>query len=241
MGLTHSPKIVSDSLIFAVDAANPKSYPGSGTTWSDLSGKNNHFYLRNAPTFQNTHFSNDGLNDHHSTSGNANNFIWTPGGTIGNSTITIDMWVRSSDTNASGRFFTKPWNGSGQYNIFISPTDFILVCGTTSNSITFGRTICDGTWTNIVCWANATDMGYYINGTAYSGQKVHSITGDVPTSGNASLPCGLMTLYPYGEGWAGLESHNILGDISSCKMYSRVLTRDEVRQNFNAMRGRYGI
>ena len=84
-------------------------------------------------------------------------------------------------------------------------------------------------------------MGYYLNGTTFSGQKVHNITGDVPSSGNANLPCGLMTLYPYGEGWAGLESHNILGDIASCKMYSRVLTQDEVKQNFNAMRGRYGI
>ena len=37
MALTHSPRIVTDNLILCVDAANPKSYSGSGTTWKDLS------------------------------------------------------------------------------------------------------------------------------------------------------------------------------------------------------------
>lgn len=239
MGLAHSPRTITDSLIFALDAANIKSYPGTGNIWFDMSRKNNHFYLRNAPTFQGTYFANDGTNDHYSTSGNPNNFAWTPNGAVGNSTITIDMWVRSSDT--SGVFFTKPWNGSGQYNIFIYPTSFVLLCGTTSNSVTFGRTISNGTWTNIVCWANATDMGYYLNGIAFSSQKVHNITGDIPSAGNGNIECGLMTLYPYGEGWSGITGHNILGDIASCKMYSRVLTQNEVLQNFNAMRGRYGL
>jgi hypothetical protein len=240
MGLAHSPKIVTDSLIFALDAANLKSYPGSGTSWLDLSGNSRTFSLRNSPTFQTSYFSTDGANDHFSTSSSANTFAWTPNGTIGNSTVTIDMWIRSSDT--AGRFFTKPWNGSGQYNMWIYPDKFeILASGTTTNSITFGRNLSDGTWTNIVCWVNSTDMGYYINGNAHSGQKAHGLTGDVPSVGNGQIPCGLMTLYPYGDGWAGLTSHAILGDIASAKMYSRVLTAAEVQQNFNALRGRYGI
>lgn len=242
MGLAHSPRIVTDSLIFAVDAANAKSYPGSGTTWFDLSGRNNHFYLRNAPTFQTTYFSHDGLNDHQSTSGNSNNFIWTPNGVVGNSTITIDMWVKSSDT--AGRFFTKPWNGSGEYNIWILPDSFYLATGNpiASNSISFGRNISNGTWTNIVCWVNATNMGYYLNGTAFSGQKTHGLSGDVPSAGNGNIPCGLMTLYPYGDPWyGGAENFSILGDIASCKMYSRALTQNEVLQNFNALRGRFGV
>ena len=38
MSLSHSPKIVTDGLVFCLDAANPRSYPKSGTTWSDLKG-----------------------------------------------------------------------------------------------------------------------------------------------------------------------------------------------------------
>ena len=41
MGLAHSPRIVTDGLVLALDAGNTKSYPGSGTTWTDLSGNSN--------------------------------------------------------------------------------------------------------------------------------------------------------------------------------------------------------
>ena len=50
MAFNYLPKIVTDGLVFAVDAANKKSYPGSGTTWTDLAGNNNGT-LTNGPTF----------------------------------------------------------------------------------------------------------------------------------------------------------------------------------------------
>ena len=50
MAFNYSPKIVTDGLVFAVDAANKKSYPGSGTTWTDLAGSNDGT-LTNGPTF----------------------------------------------------------------------------------------------------------------------------------------------------------------------------------------------
>ena len=50
MAFAYSPKILTDGLVFAVDAANKKSYPGSGTTWTDLAGSNDGT-LTNGPTF----------------------------------------------------------------------------------------------------------------------------------------------------------------------------------------------
>ena len=50
MGLIHSPRIVTDGLVLYLDAANNRSYPGTGTTWSDLVGSNNGT-LNNGPTF----------------------------------------------------------------------------------------------------------------------------------------------------------------------------------------------
>ena len=50
MSLSHSPLIVRDGLVLCLDAANPRSYPKSGTTWSDLAGANNGT-LTNGPTF----------------------------------------------------------------------------------------------------------------------------------------------------------------------------------------------
>ena len=53
MGLTHSPKIVTDGLVLCYDAANTRSYPGTGTTWTDLAGSNDGT-LTNGPTFDTT-------------------------------------------------------------------------------------------------------------------------------------------------------------------------------------------
>ena len=41
MGIAYNPRIVTDGLVLALDAGNTKSYPGSGTTWTDLSGQGN--------------------------------------------------------------------------------------------------------------------------------------------------------------------------------------------------------
>jgi len=45
------PNIVTSGLVLQLDAANTKSYPGSGTTWTDLSGNGNNGTLTNSPTF----------------------------------------------------------------------------------------------------------------------------------------------------------------------------------------------
>ena len=54
MGLAHSPKIVTNGLVLCLDAGNTKSYPGSGTAWTDLSGRGNNGTLTNGPTYSST-------------------------------------------------------------------------------------------------------------------------------------------------------------------------------------------
>ena len=49
MALAHSPRIVTDGLVLCLDAGNPKSYPGSGTTWTDLSGNGNDITASGVP------------------------------------------------------------------------------------------------------------------------------------------------------------------------------------------------
>ena len=51
MATNYNPSIVTDGLRFCLDAANTKSYPCSGTTWTDISGKNHDGTLTNGPTF----------------------------------------------------------------------------------------------------------------------------------------------------------------------------------------------
>jgi hypothetical protein len=47
MGIAYNPAIIRSNLVLCLDAANPKSYPGSGTTWTDLSGFGNNGTLIN--------------------------------------------------------------------------------------------------------------------------------------------------------------------------------------------------
>ena len=66
MSLSHSPSIVLNSLVLALDAANIKSYPGSGTTWDDLSFYNNDGTLAGGPNYTSTSSGSivfDGSND----------------------------------------------------------------------------------------------------------------------------------------------------------------------------------
>ena len=66
MATNYNPTIVTDGLKVCFDAANPKSYPGSGTTWYDLSGNDNHGTLLNEPSFSSDKggcFTLDGTND----------------------------------------------------------------------------------------------------------------------------------------------------------------------------------
>ena len=66
MALHHSPRIVTSGLVLALDAADRNSYPGSGTTWTDLSGNANNGTLTNGPTFNSANGGSivfDGTND----------------------------------------------------------------------------------------------------------------------------------------------------------------------------------
>ena len=67
MATLYSPKIVTNGLVLCLDAGNNKSYPGSGTTWNDLSGNNNTGSLVNGPTFTGSFGGSvafDGVNDY---------------------------------------------------------------------------------------------------------------------------------------------------------------------------------
>jgi len=57
MGLSHSPSIATNGLVLYLDAANEKSYPGSGTTWNDLSGRENHHTLTGSPIYGSGRFT----------------------------------------------------------------------------------------------------------------------------------------------------------------------------------------
>ena len=87
MGLSHSPRIVTDGLVLCLDAANKRSYPGAGTTWTDLTANKNNGTLRNMTN----NFSTDGAGS--LTLDGSDDFI-DLGSQVSNlSTCTVSFWI----------------------------------------------------------------------------------------------------------------------------------------------------
>ena len=251
MALHHNPRIVTSGLVLALDAADINSYSGSGTTWYDLSGNENHGTLTNGASYGDSNggvIVFDGSNDYVTLSGgSAGNDLhaWTADGSVGSTVLCYEIWHKGTD--GSGRIISKPWNGAGSYNISIYPNIFELRVGTgipnspdEANNIPLPNLV-DGNWHQLVVWATSSDMGYYFDGNSNSGSISHGLTGGAGNYGQASLPLGLMSLYFYGEGWSGNTGFSNTGDIGLFRKYSRILTAEEVLQNYNATKTRFGL
>lgn len=240
MGFTLRPKVVTKGLILYVDAGNTKSYPGSGTSVVDITKSGNTGTLQGGPTYSSTNGGSlvfDGTNDFMYFTSPSNKFSWTPSGT-GIRSLTLDFWVKSAD--AIGNFISKPWNGSGYYNYRVD-TNTLFLQNNTGASLTYS-TLSTGNWEHAAVVITPTQMGVYRNGLLNAGFTNHGITGNLPPDlNNMNVNLVAMALYPYTDPWAGDTSHAIAGNLSMLRIYNKALTAEEVKQNFNAMRGRYNV
>jgi len=216
MALAHSPRIVRDSLAFYLDAANTKSYPGSGTTWTDISGKGNDGTLTNGPTFSSDYggkFNFDETNDYVDC-----------GNVLSQTAYTKSAWFRpeSSTRNII--------SGPANHAFWMVGTDNTLAAGhqgqwsRVSHAVPSGNML-NQWWNGVVTWNNSTGWVLYLNGV------------QVDTNSNTSGPGGTTGVYI-----ASYSGGNYFdGDIAQAIIYDRVLTATEVQQNFNAFRGRFGL
>lgn len=232
--------IVQDGLVLHLDAGVKESYGGAGSTIRDISGNGRNGTLYNGPTFsrsgQKPSISFDGSNEFIAVSSPSNTFDWTPSG-VGLNELTVDLWVKSEDT--VGQYFSKPWGG-GQYNININYNTFSLYCGT-GKSISISS-LATGDWENVVGVANSTQMASYRNGTVYTNFVNHGITSNSPPIGTAqNQPLCIMFLVNYGTGTYNLPQYAVSGNVGCFRIYNRVLSADEISQNYNATRHRFGL
>jgi hypothetical protein len=225
MAFNYSPKIVTDGLVFAVDAANKKSYPGSGTTWSDLAGSNNGT-LTNGPTFDS---GNGGSIDFDGS----DDYVNFSGFTSVASTGTICQWFKptiswsNSDPSQNMRLSGIHPNWEfGRTNSQAGGFAFDLGA---ANSVITSQTIWSNTlWYNmVITWdTGANTSKVYIGGTLdNSGTATNSTSTGTFEIGRS--PGGLTQLW--------------YGNIASVKYYNRVLTATEILQNYNALKSRFGL
>ena len=232
--------IVQDGLVLHLDAGVKESYSG-GNVWRDLSGNGYNGTIYNSALNVKTGGGSlqcDGANDYIGVSSPSSRFSWTPSGD-GLNSISIEMWVKSSDS--SGYYLSKPWNGSGWYNYLITYTSLDFRT-TQVKSLNFSS-LATGNWENIVCIATPTQVAVYRNGSINVAFTDHNITANSPGGGttNQNNPLTIMTVYPYGTGTWNIPGHAIQGNLSVVRIYNKVLSADEVSRNYNATRHRFGL
>ena len=246
MSLGHGASIVRDGLVLHLDAANVKSYPGTGTTWTDLSGNGNDGTLTNGPTFDSANKGSivfDGVND----TCNINTSV----GNFGTSDFTIGFWYNKSVVDSNKCFMAKSNGGNPitDYGwLFNNPsgtTEFGFACASVTGSWgidgsytikTTGADLVGTGWGYIVVVADrsSTDVSFYKNAEELSTTSYVGGNGKFNLVG--TLSNNLTTKI-------GAESDNLYINtkMSMVQFYNRALTADEIKQNFEAFRGRYGI
>jgi hypothetical protein len=227
MGINYSPVVVRDGLVLHLDAGNPKSYPGSGTTWTDLSGNGNTGTLTNTPTYDSTNGGSIVF------AGTARIAIVNTAGLnlTGSSPISIITWIKP--TSGGGMVMS----GGTAYGLFSEASIRYWYYDSNPNWKNFSSTtspITNAVWNQIAVThvpGSVSLPTFYYNGTALATSGAAPTPINTGTASSATI--GEYNVYqPYSQ---------FLGRIAISLMYNRVLTAAEVKQNFNAYRGRFGL
>ena len=227
MSTRYNPRIVTDRLVLHLDAANPKSYIGSGTDWKDLSGKDNDTTLVNSPTYSSNnagYFDFDGSNDH----------VTLPTLDIAGNELTFSVWNYGITTKTSSIIYLQdsgnhrmlnvhlPWNNGTVY-FDKGGNNYDRIQKTATNAEYQG-------WHHWAFTANAStgSMKIYLDSALWHSGTGHTktftnITGSVKKIGTSHL-----------NQW-----HR--GYISNLQLYKKELSQTEVTENFNADKGRFGL
>lgn len=221
--LNHNPRIVTNGLVLCLDAANPKSYSGSGTNWKDLSGNGNYGTLINGVGYSADNKGTmvfDGVND----------FVLTdffPSESILGNKFTWSFWAKytrfannigSHGNSTEPRFYTQLTSTNGRLRTAIGDTFY--------DSATLGTENLNK-WLMISFVYNEGIVKTYVNA------NLKDERSGVSFIGTSSSPWTVGSGFNNSRFFEGQSSNHII--------YNRALSEAEIRQNYNALRGRYGL
>jgi hypothetical protein len=229
LSVQYNPKIITDGLVLCLDAANPKSYGGSGTTWTDLSGLGNTGTLVNGVGYNASNggsLSFDGVDDYV----NLGSFF-----TYQN--FTISLWVSPGSATQSQYANIFDNNHTGIINFVLQQNNL------NHNEYGFGvnlnpnpgsgvnlPTLAVNVWTHLAFTFTPSDRVIgYVNGSFYN-------QGNLANNKNILYSNQKLSIARWSNG-----GRHWNGRISNFSVYNRVLSAAEVQRNFLAMRGRFGI
>ena len=232
----YGPRIVTDGLVLCLDAANPKSYSGSGTAWADLSENRNNGTLTNGPTFNAGNGGRivfDGTNDRVDLGSNFSTYLNQT------NSFTIECFVYPESTQAQ---YADIW-GNHTDNV----TGIVLQQNASTHnnySWGFGNGVSWGTsvatsffnltalaWNHLVAIRNGNTLFTYVNGTKVTEDSANN----QPLAPNPSIN------FQIGTGYNLNGTRYFRGNVSSFRIYSRALSAVEVLQNYNTTKGRFKL
>ena len=239
MSYNNGPKIVNDGLALYLDAANSRSYSGSGTTWSDLSGNGYDFNV-NASAYSTTggiaHMNFEGSFGAAKRTGlvdvpnfsNATVMCFTA---ILNSTGNWRTLIRSSSTGDDHQVIIQ--SGGNTLGMYDNNASGFIGAG-------FDITSLPSPYTQFNCltWRLSQSSPYY-QFQYNNNSTVYSIT-----NANATFTQGFSIIGAYHNGNAGTataDSSQYWGKVSVFLYYTRQLSSLEILQNYNALRGRFSL
>jgi hypothetical protein len=229
--VSKGPNTVTDGLIICLDAANTKSYVSGSTIWADLSRGGSNGALTNGPTFSSANGGNivfDGVND--------SIIIPYSGSTANNYTFNIVMKSNTMDSNQANRqaLFGLSNNGNQAFRQFDleiwgnAGRGFRGTGGPTQNVDYFVYT-----WTPT---ADANNISIYTVTLNSAGQQIY-VNGVLRTTVSQALTANFNTIRlatRVSDNWWN-------GSCYTFSMYNRILTSQEILQNYNATRTRFGL
>lgn len=199
MGIVYNTSVVRGGLVLHLDAANKKSYVGTGTAWKDLSGNNKNF------TIDSTNVAYNALGY----------FSLTDAGFSINSNITTSTtstcvyWIKTTDVQS----------------LFLHRTDVDGYLGAYRSDNKFYN-------------SNAGTPTFHMDGIQYSNIYDNILDGKwhMVEFKNVNISTWQTAAFSKYNSYS-FSSTNI----SNISIYNRNLTTQESLQNFNGLRGRYGI
>jgi hypothetical protein len=222
MGVKSGPRIVTNGLIFDIDAAVPRSYSGSGTSWLDISQSGFNLVTRNSPTFvsanASSYFTLNGTNQDF--------YLASFGPTL--TSATFNLWVWRNGTQSGYDALVSNISRSGFIYDF-NGTSFSYIWNNDVNTYSYssGVNSANQTWAMATLTISPTEAKWYLNGILqHTNVYVHSST----SISNLNI----------GSDLADLGANRFYnGRIAQVQIYNRALTAQEILQNYNATKGRY--
>lgn len=224
MGIAYNSSFVNSSLVLCLDAANKKSYPGTGNTWSDLSGNGNTGTVVNSVGYTST---NSGSMVFDGTDKYINGILTSlPTGSL----QSLECVIRLNDVSGTKAIFSHGQSGiTFSSGIVIVGNNLRFRNSTNDHALSAPTSLVINQWYHMVLVTTSSETTGYCNGI------LQGTTSQILTPNSVNN-------YHIGRRSNNSASEFMNGNIACVRVYqNKALSATEIQQNFNAFRGRYGL